>query len=42
MSFLGKPEPFPAREPYGTEDIIESEEEGVNYVPPISPTSEEE
>jgi DnaK suppressor protein len=37
-----KTEPFPARESFGTEDIIESVEEGVDYVPPISPTPEEE
>jgi DnaK suppressor protein len=35
-------EPLPGREPYGTEDIVESEEEGIDYVPPMSPTPEEE
>jgi RNA polymerase-binding protein DksA len=35
-------EPFPRREPYGTEDIVESVEEGIEYVPPVSPTPEEE
>ncbi|MBI3301298.1 MAG: TraR/DksA family transcriptional regulator [Deltaproteobacteria bacterium] len=29
-------------EPSGTEDIVESLEEGIDYVPPISPTPEEE
>jgi DnaK suppressor protein len=32
----------PGVEPYGTEDIVESLEEGIDYVPPISPTPEEE
>ena len=31
-----------SREPYGTEDLMESLEEGMAYVPPISPTPEEE
>ena len=35
-------EPLPQREPYGTEDIVESLEEGIEYVPPVSPTPEEE
>jgi RNA polymerase-binding protein DksA len=35
-------EPRPEREPYGTEDIVESLEEGVDYVPPVNPTPEEE
>ncbi len=35
-------EPLPRREPYSTEDIVESLEEGIEYVPPISPTPEEE
>lgn len=35
-------EPLPGREPYGTEDIIESMEEGVEYVPPIQPVPKEE
>lgn len=30
------------RESYGTEDIIESVEEGIDYVPPVRPTPEEE
>jgi DnaK suppressor protein len=34
--------PLPGREPYGTEDIIESMEEGVDYVPPIQPVPKEE
>jgi len=29
-------------EPSDTEDMVESLEEGVDYVPPISPTPEEE
>lgn len=33
---------LPERESYGTEDIVESLEEGVDYVPPVSPTPEEE
>ncbi len=35
-------ERLPRVEPYGTEDIVESLEEGTDYVPPISPTPEEE
>jgi len=35
-------EPLPGREPYGTEDIIESVEEGIEYVPPIQPVPKEE
>jgi RNA polymerase-binding transcription factor DksA len=35
-------EPLPGREPYGTEDVVESVEEGIDYVPPISPGPEEE
>ena len=35
-------EPIPPREPYGTEDIVESLEEGKEYVPPINPSPEEE
>lgn len=35
-------EPRSEREPYGTEDIVESMEEEVDYVPPVSPTPEEE
>ena len=35
-------EPSPGREHYSTEDIVESLEEGVDYVPPISPGPEEE
>jgi RNA polymerase-binding protein DksA len=35
-------EPLPEREPSETEDIVESLEEGVEYVPPVSPTPEEE
>ncbi len=34
--------PLPGQEPYGTEDIVESLEEGIDYVPPIKPTPEEE
>ncbi len=34
--------PLPGREPYGTEDIVESMEEGVDYVPPIQPVPKEE
>jgi len=34
--------PLPPREPYGTEDIVESLEEGTDYVPPITPNPEEE
>jgi len=34
-------EPLP-EQPYGTEDIVESLEEGIDYVPPVSPTPEEE
>jgi DnaK suppressor protein len=37
-----QPERPPRVEPSGTEDIVESLEEGINYVPPISPTPEEE
>jgi DnaK suppressor protein len=33
---------LPGREPYGTEDIVESIEEGVEYVPPIQPVPKEE
>ncbi|MBI3304101.1 MAG: TraR/DksA C4-type zinc finger protein [Deltaproteobacteria bacterium] len=32
----------PGVEPYDTEDIVESLEEGIDYVPPISPTPEGE
>lgn len=35
-------EPLPGREPYGTEDIVESMEEGIDYVPPIRPVPKEE
>lgn len=35
-------EQVPGEEPYGTEDIVESLEEGINYVPPVSPTPDEE
>lgn len=35
-------EPLPERESHGTEDIVESLEEGVDYVPPVSPTPAEE
>ena len=34
--------PLPGETPYGTEDIVESLEEGTEYVPPIRPTPEEE
>jgi DnaK suppressor protein len=34
--------PLPGQEPYGTEDIVESLEEGLEYVPPVSPPPEEE
>jgi RNA polymerase-binding protein DksA len=33
---------MPGEEPYGTEDIVESLEEGLDYVPPVSPTPDEE
>jgi hypothetical protein len=33
---------IPGEEPYGTEDIVESLEEGIDYVPPVSPTADEE
>ncbi|MBI4525699.1 MAG: TraR/DksA C4-type zinc finger protein [Deltaproteobacteria bacterium] len=37
------PEEIPPRkEPYGTEDIVESEEQGTDYVPPLRPMPEEE
>jgi DnaK suppressor protein len=35
-------EPLARRESYGTEDIVESLEEGIEYIPPVSPTPEEE
>jgi DnaK suppressor protein len=35
-------EPLPERELSETEDIVESLEEGVEYVPPVNPTPEEE
>jgi RNA polymerase-binding protein DksA len=35
-------ERLPGVEPFGTEDIVESLEEGIDYVPPIRPTPEEE
>lgn len=35
-------ERLPWDEPYGTEDIVESTEEGRDYVPPMDPTPEEE
>jgi RNA polymerase-binding protein DksA len=34
-------ESLPWEEPYGTEDIVESSEEGTDYVPPVDPTPEE-
>jgi RNA polymerase-binding protein DksA len=33
---------LPGTEPYGTEDIVEALEEGVDYVPPTVPSPEEE
>jgi RNA polymerase-binding protein DksA len=33
---------MPGEEPYGTENIVESLEEGLDYVPPVSPTADEE
>jgi RNA polymerase-binding protein DksA len=33
---------LPGAEPSDTEDIVESLEEGIDYVPPVSPTPEEE
>lgn len=33
---------LPGTEPYGTEDIVESLEEGVDYVPPVTPPPDEE
>jgi DnaK suppressor protein len=33
---------LPGAEPYGTEDIVESLEEGVDYVPPVTPPPDEE
>jgi DnaK suppressor protein len=35
-------EPLPGKEPSSTEDIVESVEAGIEYVPPISPIPEEE
>ncbi|MGE0823811.1 MAG: TraR/DksA family transcriptional regulator [Candidatus Binatia bacterium] len=35
-------ERLPGVEPYGTEDIVESLEEGTDYVPPVRPTPDEE
>lgn len=32
----------PGEGPYGTEDIVESLEEGLDYTPPVSPTADEE
>ena len=34
--------PLPWQEPYGTEDIVECEEEGKEFVAPSAPTPEEE
>jgi hypothetical protein len=34
--------PLPGREAVSTEDIVESVEEGLEYVPPISPIPEKE
>jgi RNA polymerase-binding transcription factor DksA len=41
---LAKPagQSLPGAEPYGTEDIVESLEEGVDYVPPVTPPPDEE
>jgi hypothetical protein len=36
------PEPRPWEETYGTEDVTESHEEGVDFVPPSEPGPEEE
>lgn len=33
---------MPGEGPYGTEDIVESLEEGLDYTPPVSPTADEE
>jgi hypothetical protein len=33
---------IPGEEPYGTENIVESLEEDLDYVPPVSPTADEE
>jgi RNA polymerase-binding protein DksA len=39
---VAEAKPLPGEEPYGTEDIVESSEEGIDYVSPIKPTPEEE